>query len=263
MILLGLGFTTRRVARRFLLRGQDTFAAVRDPDRFRDLSAIGLRFDRFPQGAVIVHTIPPLPVNENDAIREFIRELEPGRVVYISSTSVYGNAFEVDETTPANPCEEKRPPEDRRGALASVRAMGNPHQSDLGGDLRARPREFMVESKRIDRRAQSPGYHSAESMWMISAAVVEAGALSDLTGAWPMADDYPCPTAEVACCVVRQAVAGRTSRRRGSNKCPLPAGKVDGRKIRELPWTQNPQISRIPIRYPREPCGREICALHR
>ena len=91
MILLGLGFTTRRLARRFLLRHpSDTFAAVRHPERFRNLAAIGLRFDGFPKGAVLVHTIPPVPPEENDSVHEFIRGLEPRRVVYISSTSVYG-----------------------------------------------------------------------------------------------------------------------------------------------------------------------------
>jgi hypothetical protein len=91
------------------------------------------------------------------------------------------------------------------------------------------------------------------------AAVVEAGALSDLTGAWPMADDYPCPTAEVARWCARLLLADLASA--WQQQMSAAGRKVDGRKIRELLDSE--------LRYPEYQSGilaslvEENCALHR
>ncbi len=149
VILLGLGFTTRRLARRFLCRGVPTFALVRNPDRFRELRSVGLITREFPENAVVVHTIPPLPAEENLALRESIRKLRPSRVVYISSTSVYGARTFADESTPPAPCDEKGNPAirgrnmARRGRLADV----NP---SCRRDLWTRPGNTRAHSGRPD-----------------------------------------------------------------------------------------------------------------
>jgi nucleoside-diphosphate-sugar epimerase len=221
-VLLGLGFTTRRLARRFLFRGLETFAAVRDPERFRDLSALGLRFDGHPKGAVVVHTVPPLPRDENDAVHELIRGLAPRRVVYISSTSVYGNVSEVDETTPANPSDDKG----RRRIEEEAWLQAGPWET-----LVIRPAAIYGPGRGVHVRVKEGRTPRGEPGGITSrihvddlAALLEAGALSGLTGAWPVADDYPCPTAEVA------AWCGA----HWEHKTSVRGRRVDGRKVREL-----------------------------
>jgi nucleoside-diphosphate-sugar epimerase len=64
------------------------------------------------------------------------------------------------------------------------------------------------------------------------AAVLEAGALSDVTGAYPLADDRPCATPELA------AWCARVFRKElppvWDRPVSVPGRAVDGRRIREL-----------------------------
>jgi nucleoside-diphosphate-sugar epimerase len=64
------------------------------------------------------------------------------------------------------------------------------------------------------------------------AAVLEAGVMSDLTGAWPLADDYPCPTAEVAAWCGR--ILGKEIAAEWQEQGLGKGRIVDGRKIRLL-----------------------------
>ena len=106
MILLGIGFTTARLAKRLLARGGRVYGVTREPSRFSALRALGLRLQDFERGALpenstVIHTIPPLAAEERVKLRRFLEELNPRRVIYISATSVYGAQVEVDETTAA------------------------------------------------------------------------------------------------------------------------------------------------------------------
>ncbi len=118
MIILGLGFTGTRVARRLLSRGLSVFAAVRGVDRFADLRREGLLlaeldldrasiFPHLPRKSVLIHCIPPLAEPQNLALRALIEGLNPRRIVYISSTSVYGEHMEVNEESPVHPGDER------------------------------------------------------------------------------------------------------------------------------------------------------------
>ena len=230
VILLGLGFTTRRLARRFLLRRLETFAAAREPGRFRDLSAIGLRFDRLPENAIVVHTVPPLPRDENEALRESILQLDPRRVVYISSTSVYGCEPIVNETTPACPSEDKG----RRRIEEETWLLSGSWET-----LIVRPAAIYGPGRGVHVRIRENRPPRAEPAAIASrihvddlAPVLEAGALSDLTGAWPVADDYACSTAEIGawCARILRIKLGARWQDQGS----VGGRSVDGRKIREL-----------------------------
>jgi nucleoside-diphosphate-sugar epimerase len=64
------------------------------------------------------------------------------------------------------------------------------------------------------------------------AAILEAGALSDLAGAWPVADDHPCPTAEVAQWCSR--ILSTPLQAPWSDAATIAGRRVDGRKIRDL-----------------------------
>lgn len=235
LILLGLGFTTRRLARRLLLRRYEVFAAVRDAGRFQDLSALGVRTGGFnpreyPQGAVVIHTIPPLPEPESGTVREFIAQLKPRRIVYISSTGVYGNQSVVNEDTAVLASDEKA-----RVRIEEEKWL----QAGLWESLIVRPAAIYGPGRGVHVRIREARLPRAEPGAVTSrihvddlAAVIEAGALSNLAGAWPLADDYPCATAEVAewCAgIIRVDLNSQWK-----EKIPVWGRRVDGRKIREL-----------------------------
>lgn len=230
VILLGLGFTTSRVARRLLFRGADTWAAVRGPERFASLRSAGLKVRTIeaaglPAGAVLVHTVPP----GAPELRDFISQTRPRRVVYISSTGVYGEAKTVDISTLAQPSDEKgraRLEEEQwieRGPWASLclraAAIYGP-----GRGVHMRVRE--------GRLARGSGAGVVSRIHVDDlAALVEAGALSDLTGAWPVADEHPCSSEEITrwCAqLLRVQPAGETT-----DVIATWGRRVDGAAIRE------------------------------
>jgi nucleoside-diphosphate-sugar epimerase len=252
VILLGLGFTTRRLARRLLARGLPTFAAVRNVERFSELTALGLQVaglnrEGYPRNSILVHTVPPLPVEESHALRHLIAEVQPRRVVYISSTGVYGSQTAVDENTSALPSDEKarlRIDEEewlRAGAweLLIVRpaAIYGP-----GRGVHVR-----IAHGRLPRA--EPGSVTSRIHVDDLAAVIEAGALSDLTGAWPLADDHACATSEIAAWCA--GIMGLDLSEEWREKIPVWGRRVDGRKIRELLGVE--------LRYPGHEAGILAC----
>ena len=112
VIIQGLGFTGTRLARRLLSRGIEVSAAVRGVDRFSKLSDPRLRLSEWdvmnlPNNALMAVTIPPLPEPGRTFLRNAIQASTPQRVVYVSSTGVYGDQTEIDENTPASPNDER------------------------------------------------------------------------------------------------------------------------------------------------------------
>ena len=202
VVIFGAGFTGRRVAARLLRRGVRVVAGVRNPDRVRDLIPLGLEAlaldpdAHYPSGAALLHSVPPLPAPEEGALRSLIERIEPHRVVYLSTTGVYGDQLEVSEITPAAPADAR--------ALARIEAERWIACHDWPAlILRAaaiygpgRGVHTSIRAGRIPRSSAS-GIVSRIHVDDL-AALAEAGLVSDLTGAWPVADDHPCPTAEIA-----------------------------------------------------------------
>lgn len=246
-ILFGLGFTTRRLARLLLLRRVPVFAAVRNAERFRDLRSLGVQFDGFPRNAVLVHTVPPLPAAERDLLRECVRQLAPRRIVYISSTGVYGSQPVVDENTAVLASDEKA-----RLRIEEERWVeAGPWQS-----LIVRPAAIYGPGRGVHVRIREGRLPRSESGGITSrihvddlAAIVEAGALSDLTGAWPLADNYPCATAEIAGWCARIMRMDLNAEWR--ENIPVWGRRVDGRRIRERLG--------IELKYPRYDSGILAC----
>lgn len=243
-LLLGLGFTTRRLAKRLLARSGVVYAVARATHRFRALEAIGLRVRPFespdlPKQATVVHTIPPLAGADRDWLHSFIHQLKPRRVVYISATSVYGEQAEVDETTAPQPFGDK-----------SVARFEEEQWLREGPwrSLIVRPAAIYGPGRGVHekiREGKLPrGAGSGAGSGMVSrihvddlAATLEAAVLSDLQGAWPLADDRPCSSEEIAAFCAR--LLHLNAKDVNPEDAPLTtfavAGRrVDGRKIREL-----------------------------
>ena len=236
VIIFGLGFTGQRLARRLLGRGERVFAAVRGVDRFRDLASAGLGLaelkaavSSMPKQAVLVHLIPPLPEPENAALHEVIEALEPRRVVYVSSTGVYGDQVNVDATTIVQPTEERG-----RKRLQEERWIASHPWSHLilraaaiygpGRGVHVALREGKVP------RGMGSGVVSRIHVDDL-AAIIDAGIQSDAEGAWPVADDDPCSTETIAeWCAKRFGIANFE---RSGGALSIAGRRVDATAIRK------------------------------
>jgi nucleoside-diphosphate-sugar epimerase len=118
VLILGCGYTGQRVAKRFLGMGARVTATTRNPQRLAGLGAeiintADLRKHVRP-GMLALHSIPPDgPPGLLDPLRNTAQ-----RLVYLSSTSVYGAASIVNESTPVEASSERA-----RARLEAERAV--------------------------------------------------------------------------------------------------------------------------------------------
>lgn len=196
ILILGAGYTGSRVASLLRAHGLEVLALRRadidytNPDAVSKLSALA------PPGCHVLHSIPSLP-NHADATLLAGLHGRAARVVYLSTTGVYGEAHHVDEHTPIAPRGER---ELLRAATEAAVAQG-PWQS-----LILRPAAIYGP----DRGVHISMAHGAYTLFgdggnYISrihaddlAALAAAALLSDLTGAYPVADLHPCTSKEIA-----------------------------------------------------------------
>lgn len=259
-LLLGCGATLRRVARRLVAEGMPVIATTRRPDQLVPLAGAGaavlaLRIEPAGPGAVeveghaalaqvaegrrlvVVHSIPPIHDPDHDtwldATSAVLTPLasQLARVVYLSSTGVYGAQQQVDAATPVAPVTPRQ--QARVAAEQAVHDLGAPA-------LILRPAAIYGPGRGVLARLRAgtlpplPADASPGSRIHIDdlATHVHAGVHADLTGAFPVADDEPATTADVAALAAR--LIGRP--------VPVPSDEarvahvprqVDGREVRE------------------------------
>lgn len=238
--ILGLGFTGRRLASRLLSRGIAVAAAVRDPAPFSDLADQGLRLvewslDRpgkldIPDRWRLLHSIPTLPPPATAALHSVIRFLQPSRVVYISSTGVYGAQTEVDENTPPAPADARG--EQRIGEETWLRA--GPWSALI---LRAAaiygPGRGVHTALREGRLPRGNNSAVVSRIHVDDlAAIAEAALFSELEGAWPVADDLPCASAEILDWCGQ--LPGTVPSVETTLEFAVAGRRVDGSRIRQL-----------------------------
>ncbi len=197
VLILGCGFTGQRVARRFLTNGAKVTVTTRDPTRLASLAEQGARVIRLADlaanlhpGVRVLHSIPPTgPPDLLDALGA-----APARVVYLSTTAVYGAATQVDSTTPVDEQSERARPR----LAAERRVAAGPWSS-----LILRPAAIYGPGRGVQESLPRGAYHAGDNY--VSrihvddlAAHAEAALLSDLEGAYPVADEHPCTTREIA-----------------------------------------------------------------
>ncbi len=148
------------------------------------------------EGCVVLHSVPSLAGGKD---RELLRALEgkASRVVYLSTTGVYGNAEEVNEATAV------APRTDREAARVAT------ENAVFGGAWEAlvlRPAAIYGPGRGVHvamragnyRMLGNGGNYISRVHVEDLAAVAEAALLSNLTGAYPVADLRPCPAREIA-----------------------------------------------------------------
>jgi hypothetical protein len=228
----------QQLAKRLLLRsrvrGGQVFAIVRNPERFQGLESLGLRLLPWsadaPKGALVCHSIPPLSEPENSSIRQKIELLAPRRIVYISSTGVYGEANEVGADTPPAP-------DDERG-----RQRAHEEQWIASGkwsSLILRAAAIYGPGRGVHRAirdGRAPRGSAAQVVSRIHvddlAALAEAGLFSAISGAWPVADELPCASLEIVRWLTR--LLDLPNRAQQRDDIAYSGRRVCGRAIREL-----------------------------
>jgi hypothetical protein len=141
----------------------------------------------------------------------------------VSSTGVYGDQVDVNEETPAQP-------HDERGRLRLEEEhwiAAGPWTSLI---LRAAaiygPERGVHVALREGRVPRGGGSGIVRRIHVDDlSAIIHAGFFSEIEGAWPVADDDPCSTAEIAawCCKTRA----------NNSEIAISGRRVDGRRIRE------------------------------
>ncbi len=201
VILLGLGFTATRLARRLLADGRSVFAATRNAERFSALFDQGLRISgfnasAFPVGAVVAHTIPPVDEPAQTLLHNFLLAIAPRRVVYVSATSVYGDLSVVDAESPAIPAGE---PAVRRFQEEQWIA-GGPWESlilraaAIYGPGRGAHRRLASRQEPALNQRRGPSALVSRIHVDDLSRLVALGLDSALCGAFPVADQEPCST---------------------------------------------------------------------
>ncbi|MEO8659814.1 MAG: NAD-dependent epimerase/dehydratase family protein [Bryobacteraceae bacterium] len=210
---MGCGFTGVRVARQCLRRGVRVIATTRTPEHLDflrregaeiialDAGAADLRALPVPAGVVVLHSVPMMERNGMavDPTPALLNTLEdrPQRMVYLSTTGVYGAAKVVDERTEPAP----RSLRERLRLQAESAVMAGPWES-----LVLRPaaiygpgRGVQEAMRRGEFRLRGDGSNWISRIHVDDlAALAEAALFSTVTGAFPVADERPCPSREIA-----------------------------------------------------------------
>lgn len=232
VIIFGPGYTGSRLARRLVARNIPVFAAARNPDQLASLAAVGvvvtsLDDAKLPPNARLVYSIPPLPPAEELPLRSFIQSLQPHRVVYISSTAVYGNQRKVTEISPMEGSSGRA----RQRIDAEAWFGAGPWSS-----LILRPAAIYGPGRGVHVRVREGRVARGAGTVITSrihvddlAQLLGAGLDSDLEGCWPVADEAPCPTLEIATwCAAHMGVALVMDPAKGF---PEEGRQVDGSEI--------------------------------
>lgn len=253
ILIVGCGFTGGRVARALLGQGHRVTATARDPASLAELAALGARVipwdaaapdagERLaaatPPGAAVLYSLPTLRLGER--LEEPAPRLLPAlhglaaRVVYLSTTGVYGPAHFVDETTPVRPSTERQ-----RLRVAAEQAVAEGPWSWLVLRPAAiygpgRGVQVAIPAGKYKLVGDGETYTSRVHVDDL-AALAAAALLSDLSRAWPVADDEPSTSraiAELVCELLgiplpESVGPEQVDETRRANR------RVDGRAIRE------------------------------
>ena len=214
-LILGCGYTGRRVVERLLPTGARVIATTRDPGRLRDLSARGcevLQVDvlepralqgvvsRAGRGCRVLLSIPAIrsPRGLVDLTPEIVDKLgdRPRRVVYLSTTGVYGNTKLVDETTLVAPATQRQ----RLRVAAEETVTGRSWASMI-----LRPAAIYGPGRGVHTAMQQGRFRLAgDGLNFVSrihvddlAALAVAALESSATGTYPVADNEPCTSLEI------------------------------------------------------------------
>lgn len=205
VVILGCGYTGERVARRMLERGAHVICTSRDATRLSHLHGVQLvsldvskpfTLDFVPADSLVLHSIPPV---ENEDPRAIVTALagRARRLVYLSTTGVYGNQRDVSSSTAAAPQHER---ECRRLRVEeAVLTSGISSIVLRPAAIYGQERGVHVSIAEGRYRLVGDGENFVSRIHVEDlAAHIVAALLSGISGAWPVADERPCTSWEIA-----------------------------------------------------------------
>jgi nucleoside-diphosphate-sugar epimerase len=204
-VILGCGFTGSRVARALAGRGERVVATTRRPDPTAIPGVDFLRasdLDQVPGALRVLHSVPLAQDGDGRYFDPTPALLAPlrgrvARMVYLSTTGVYGAAFEVDERTPVAP----RSPRERLRVDAEDAV-----ESCADSSMVLRPAAIYGPGRGVHVSiaqgtflllGDGANYISRIHVDDLAGLALTALDLS-LTGRFPVADLHPCPSREIA-----------------------------------------------------------------
>ena len=213
VVVLGAGFTGQRVARLALKRGLSVVATARNITPFDELrqqgaaiyamdvndpNAVDLLDSILPHDLRVLLSIPSR-VEQPDPVLKILPIIagRAKRIVYISTTGVYGAAQEVDANTlpaPQSPTQQAR-----RKVEEAVLASGVPALVLRPAAIYGPGQGIHVTMRAGTYKLTGDGTNYVSRIHVDDlAAICENALYADVTGAYPVADTLPAPAREVA-----------------------------------------------------------------
>ncbi len=201
-LILGCGYTGLRVAERLVQRGQRVTCTNRRATEFSGATCLAWDgehegiLDRYvsPQ-TIVLYSLPATDITAR--VLSILAPFRPARIVYLSTTGVYGDGQLVDETTQPAPNTTKD---------AARLATENAIRSGPWSSLVLRPAAIYGPGRGVHTGAHTgvfrppPGGDRLVSRIHVEDLAEQSllGLDGDLTGAFPIADEEPCPSRTVA-----------------------------------------------------------------
>jgi nucleoside-diphosphate-sugar epimerase len=245
-LIIGCGFTGLRVARTLRAAQIPVIATTRDPNRRKALEEYGAEIwdidvkagldgRRVPDSSRVLISVPTL--DTYDPTPEIVRSLagKAVRLVYLSTTGVYGQTIDVDENTPPSPRQERE--KLRFQAEEAVRSAGASWMVLRPAAIYGPGRGIQVSMQNGTFRLAGDGSNFVSRIHVDDlAAHATAALISDLIGAYPVADEEPCTSREIAeFCSKLLNVPMPPSVEPGQLHSTRQANRrVDGRAVRQL-----------------------------
>ncbi len=228
-LILGCGYTGRRVARLLARRGDEVWVTSRHPESLRVEGAKTIPLQALHTlgaGLHVLHSVP-LADGPSDPTPALLALLPAAvaRIVYLSSTGVYGRLRSVDEHTPPAP----GTPQAHLRLAAERHVQAGPWSSMV---LRpaaiygpGRGAQVSIPGGRFRLLGEGRNFVSRIHVDDL-AAVAEAALRSSEGGAWPVADAEPAHSRDVAefvcsllgCPMPQSAAAGQLHRTRRADR---------------------------------------------
>jgi dTDP-4-dehydrorhamnose reductase len=243
VIIIGCGYTGERVACRMFFRGARVICTSRTPERLQVPDGIErlrldvsqpFTLDFVPTDSLVLHSVPPL---ENDDPAAIPRALgsRPARVVYLSTTGVYGLNREVSELTepaPRNVIDQQRLDAESAIIAGSRSAMILRPAAIYGPGRGVHTSLAEGRFRLVDGGANYVSRIHVDDL----AAHAEAALLSEATGAWPVGDEYPCTSREIAeyCATLLHLAMPESVPASQAHRTRRADRKVDGSAVRRL-----------------------------
>ncbi len=211
VLIVGCGYTGRRVARILAQEGRPVTATTRSPEKLAGLAGHGVSVagldcleagaeERLramaPPGCLVLYSVPSLGSHRDTTVLRALEGLA-ARVVYLSTTSVYGAQRVVDATTEPAPASERE-----RARILTEEAVRRGPWSWLV----LRPAAIYGPGRGV-QAAMARGEFRLEEGEPIPISRIHVDDLARLVvsalkvsveGAYPVADEYPCPSLELA-----------------------------------------------------------------